>query len=203
MIMFDLDNPAFCHKLNLKTIYPYLELKNCRIIFSNKSHIQMRAIHKGHGGTSMMTINKKSMMWLLMAALFFGAVLVSGSPHLRASVAGSSSQMQIIKDVTPQEAYSLIQENKTNPKFVILDVRTPREFAGGHIEGAVNLDYNAPTFKEDLNGLDKTKMYLVYCRTGRRSRGAFDMMKALEFQEVYHMLGGIVGWTSEGLPTTK
>ena len=145
----------------------------------------------------------KNVMWLLMTALFFGAVLVSGPPHLRASAAGSSSQTQIIKDVTPQEAYSLIQENKTNPNFIILDVRTPREFAGGHIEGAINLDYNSSGFKDDLNGLDKTKMYLVYCRTARRSRGALDMMRALEFREVYHLLGGIVRWTSEGLPTTK
>jgi rhodanese-related sulfurtransferase len=151
----------------------------------------------------MMTMNKKSVMWLLVAVLFFGVVLVGGSPHPTVYAAESRSETQLIKDVTPQEAYSLIQQNKANPNFVILDVRTPREFAGGHIEGAINLDYNAPTFKDDLNGLDKTKMYLVYCRTSRRSRGAFDMMKALEFQEVYHMLGGIVHWTSEGLPMTK
>lgn len=150
-----------------------------------------------------MTMNKKGVMWLLVAALFFGVFMVGGSPPLTAYAAESGSQTQIFEAVTTQEAYSLIQKNKANPNFVILDVRTPREFAGGHIESAVNLDYNAPTFKNDLNGLDKTKMYLVYCRTGRRSKGAFDMMKALEFQEVYHMLGGIVGWTSEWLPTTK
>ena len=151
----------------------------------------------------MMTIHNKSVIWLLVATLFLVVVVVGGSPHLIANAAGPRSQTQIIKDITPQEAYSLIQENKDNPNFIILDVRTPGEFASGHIEGAINLDYNAPTFKDDLNGLNKTKMYLVYCRTARRSRGAFDMMKALEFREVYHMLGGIVGWTSEGLPTKK
>jgi rhodanese-related sulfurtransferase len=148
-------------------------------------------------------MHKKRVMWLLLIALLFGYVVAGGSPYPTVYAAESLSQKQISEAVTTQEAYSLIQDNKDNPDFVILDVRTPREFAGGHIEGAVNLDYNAPTFKDDLNGLDKTKMYLVYCRTGRRSQGAFDMMKALEFQEVYHMLGGIVGWTSEGLPTTK
>jgi rhodanese-related sulfurtransferase len=151
----------------------------------------------------MMTKNKKAAMWLVVAALFFGFVAAVGTPHLTVYASESRSQTQISEAVTTQEAYTLIQDNKDNPDFVILDVRTPREFADGHIEGAVNLNYNAPTFKDDLNGLDKTKMYLVYCRTGRRSKGAFDMMKALEFQEVYHMLGGIVGWTSEGLPTKK
>ena len=148
-------------------------------------------------------MHKKSVMWLLVAALLFGVVLVGGSPHPTVYAAEADSQTPLFKDVTPQEAYELIKKNKDNPKFVILDVRTPREFAGGHIEGAVNLDYNAPTFKNELNDLDKTKMYLVYCRTSRRSRGAFNMMKALEFREVYHMLGGIVRWTSEGLPTKK
>ena len=145
----------------------------------------------------------KNVMWLLMGALVFVVAVISGLLHITPSATWASSQTQIIKDVTPQEAYSLIQENKTNPNFVILDVRTPREFAGGHIEGAINLDYNSSSFKDDLNALDKTKMYLVYCRTARRSRGALDMMRALEFREVYHMLGGIVGWTSEGLPTKK
>ena len=129
-------------------------------------------------------------MWVLVATLVFGAVLVDISLRISPSAAESRLQTQIFEAVTTQEAYSLIQENQDNHDFVILDVRTPREFAGGHIEGAVNLDYNAPTFKNDLNSLDKTKVYLVYCRTGRRSKGAFDMMKALEFQEVYHMLGG-------------
>ena len=150
-----------------------------------------------------MAMHKKAAMWLVVAALFFGVVVAGGSPHRTVYAAESSSQTQISEAVTPQGAYSLIQENKDNPDFVILDVRTPREFAGGHIEGAVNLDYNDRSFKDDLNGLDKTKMHLVYCRTGRRSKGAFDMMKALGFQEIYHMLGGIVLWTSEGLPTTK
>jgi hypothetical protein len=108
-----------------------------------------------------MTINKKSILWLVVAALFFGVVFFGGSLHVIPSAAESRSETHLIKDVTPREAYSLIQKNKDDPNFVIRDVRTPREFAGGHIEGSINLDYNAPSFKGDLNGLDKTKMYLV------------------------------------------
>ena len=151
----------------------------------------------------MMTIDKKSVMWVLVAVSICGVALVGGLLHITPSAAESRSQTQIIKDVTPQEADSLIQKNKNNPKFVILDVRTPEEFRDGHINKAVNLDYNSPTFKNDLNGLDKTKVYLIYCRTARRSKAAFDMMKEFGFREVYHMLGGIVRWQTEGLPTTR
>lgn len=148
-------------------------------------------------------MNKKIAMWLLVTAFICGVVFSGGSLSITASAAESRAQTQILKDVTPQEADSLIQQNKANPNFVILDVRTPEEFRDGHINNAVNLNYNSPTFKTDLNGLDKTKSYLIYCRTSGRSRAAFNMMKDLGFQEVYHMLGGIVRWMSEGLPTTK
>jgi len=51
--------------------------------------------------------------------------------------------------------------------------------------------------------LNKNKIYLIYCRSGRRSENALNMMKELDFREVYNMLGGINSWKAEGLPTTK
>jgi rhodanese-related sulfurtransferase len=151
----------------------------------------------------MMTMNKKSVMWVLVAALFFGLVLANGSQHITPSAAESRSSTQIFEAITPQEASSLIKENRANPNFVILDVRTPKEFQEGHIEGAINLDYYAETFLDDLDRLDKTKVYLIYCRTGSRSGKSFGFMKKLKFQNVYHMVGGITRWKAEGLPTTK
>jgi len=82
-------------------------------------------------------------------------------------------------------------------------VRTPEEFADGHIENAINLDYYSETFGDELNKLDKNKTYLVYCRSGRRSRNALDIMEELNFREAYNMSGGIIEWKAEGLPTTK
>jgi rhodanese-related sulfurtransferase len=149
------------------------------------------------------TMGKKGMAWMLVAGLVFGSALAGSYLYTFPSTAEALSRTQIIKDVSPQEANSLLQKNKNNRNFVILDVRTPAEFKEGHIAGAINIDYHAPTFKEQLNGLDKTKVYLLYCRTARRSRAALEMMRELGFQEVYRMLGGIVGWQAEGLPTTK
>jgi len=109
----------------------------------------------------------------------------------------------ILKPVSPKQAFDLVQRNKGNPGFVILDVRTPEEYAEGHIEGAVNMDFYHPGFQVELNKLDKTKTYLVYCRTGNRSGQAFELMKEQRFTEVYHMDGGIVSWRKEGLPVVK
>jgi len=115
----------------------------------------------------------------------------------------TQTQIQIAKNITPRETYTLIQKNKRNPDFVILDVRTPAEFADEHIENAINLDFYSETFKDDLNKLDKTKTYLIYCRTGSRGESSLAIMKELGFREVYNISGGIAGWKAEGLPTTK
>jgi rhodanese-related sulfurtransferase len=64
---------------------------------------------------------------------------------------------------------------------IILDVRTPQEFAEGHLEGAVNLDVNAADFTTRLRDLDPAGRYLVYCRSGNRSKQAIDRMKAAGF----------------------
>lgn len=150
-----------------------------------------------------MTMNKKSRMWVLVAAFMCGFALVGGLLHITPSAAESSSQTQLFEAVTPKEASTLIQKNKANPEFVILDVRTPKEFTSGHIEDAINLDYYSKIFLDDLDRLAKTKTYLVYCRSGSRSGKTFNFMKELRFQKVYHMVGGIVRWQAEGLPTAK
>ena len=146
---------------------------------------------------------KNLMISLFLGALIIGVLLASGCIQTETNTTKSETQIQIIENITPEEAYILIQENKDNSNFVILDVRTPEEFLGEYIENAVNLDYYSDTFRNDLDKLDKNKTYLIYCRSGRRSENALNIMKELDFREVYNMLAGIIKWKSEGLPTTK
>jgi rhodanese-related sulfurtransferase len=108
-----------------------------------------------------------------------------------------------VTDVSPAEAYALVVSRTGDPDFVILDVRTPAEFAGGHIQNAINIDFYSEGFRDELNTLDKKKVYLIYCRTGNRSTKAIEMMKDLEFEKVYHMVDGITEWMAEGLTTVK
>jgi rhodanese-related sulfurtransferase len=146
---------------------------------------------------------KNLMISLFLGALIIGVLLTSACIQTETNTTKSETQIQIIKNITPEGAYILIKENKDNPNFTILDVRTPEEFLGEYIENAVNLDYYSDTFRNDLDKLDKNKTYLIYCRSGRRSENALNIMKELDFREVYNMLAGIIKWKSEGLPTTK
>jgi len=106
-------------------------------------------------------------------------------------------------NITAADAFALIQKNAGNPDFIIIDVRTPDEYAGGHISGAINIDYNATTFKDDVEKLNKDDTYLVYCRTGVRSGMAQGIMKDAGFKNVTSLTGGITEWIAQGFETVK
>jgi rhodanese-related sulfurtransferase len=115
----------------------------------------------------------------------------------------SPGKTTTITMLEPKEAYELIKKNKGNTNFVIIDIRTPEEFDSGYIEGAVNINYYSATFVDDLHGLDKTKTYLVYCRTGRRTADAVSIMARQGFGQIYRIKGDIIKWKSDRLPLLK
>ncbi len=86
--------------------------------------------------------------------------------------------------------------------LVVLDVRTPEEYAEGHLDGAVLVDFYEPDFAEQLAALDGDVPYLVYCRSGNRSGQALGMMEQLGFTSVADIDGGIVAWAGAGLAVT-
>ncbi len=112
----------------------------------------------------------------------------------------NSVQNSFIKDVDVLTAKKIIDENKNNNDFVILDVRTPEEFNSGRIENSENINFYSSDFKEQLSKLDKNKVYLVYCRSGSRSAKAVKIMEELGFKKVYNVEGGIISWKKNNLP---
>ena len=77
----------------------------------------------------------------------------------------------------------------------LIDVRTPREYNGGHIGKAVNIDFfQTNSFKMAFEMLDKKKPVYLYCRTGSRSRKAAQKVIELGFEKVYDLKGGYLQW---------
>lgn len=81
----------------------------------------------------------------------------------------------------------------------LVDVRTPEEYAEGHIANAINIDYFSDSFLEEMEKLDKTKPVIVYCRSGNRSGKCIALLKESGFVQLYDIDGGIVQWEDEGL----
>ncbi|WP_392654792.1 rhodanese-like domain-containing protein [Dehalococcoides sp. THU4] len=139
--------------------------------------------------------SKRNLIAVLALLLTFCGVLTgcdTGS-------AVDDANLPSVQNISVAEAKALIDRNAVSVDFIILDVRTPSEYAQGHIPGAVNLDYYA-SFEASLSAFDKTKTYLVYCRTGNRSASAARLMLDNGFAAIYNMQGGINAWISGGLP---
>ncbi len=82
----------------------------------------------------------------------------------------------------------------------VIDVRTPAEFASGHLDGAVNLDWTGGGLEQHMAELDKDAPTLVYCASGRRSAAAAKALQQAGFRNVSDLAGGIGAWQGAGLP---
>jgi phage shock protein E len=96
----------------------------------------------------------------------------------------------INEEVAPEVFLSKIGTENT----VLIDVRTPEEFATGHIPNALNINFNAPDFAAQMETLDKSKTYLIYCKSGVRSGKAAAGLSATGFNTIYTLKGGVLGW---------
>ena len=79
-------------------------------------------------------------------------------------------------------------------KGTILDVRTPKEYAEGHVNGSVNINYFDKDFKDQVGKLESTKPVYVYCHSGGRSSKAMNIMKSQGFTTIYNLTGGYAAW---------
>jgi rhodanese-related sulfurtransferase len=139
----------------------------------------------------------KTSILFLATALFAGTALWAEEPKLEAKPAAAQAAA---KNVTPDQAEKLLKEKK---EIVVLDVRTPQEFAAGHIAGAKNLDFQSADFAQKVGALDPSKSYLVHCAAGGRSSKAVTIMMKDKFADVYHMNDGFRAWQDAGKPIEK
>lgn len=91
-------------------------------------------------------------------------------------------------------------EKTSQPGITVIDVRTPEEYAAGHVDGAINIDVEGPGFDQRIAELDPTATYAVYCRSGRRSALAADAMEKAGFTAIINLSGGIGDLQAAGAP---
>lgn len=106
------------------------------------------------------------------------------------------SPAQVVK-LTSQQADSLL---RATPGLQLLDVRTPTEFAAGHLKAARNIDIRDSTFIRQLAQLDRSRPILVYCLVGGRSAKAATLLADAGFERIYDMQGGYSKWSAGGRP---
>jgi rhodanese-related sulfurtransferase len=128
------------------------------------------------------------------------------SAVLIAVVASCSSQSTTenpINNVVVDVARDLVAQDVT---VIVLDVRTPKEYVMGHIEGALNINIAETDFSERVSELDRDKTYIVHCSANvenGRSAKSLEIMSSLGFDKLLNMEGGIVAWEQSGHPLVR
>jgi phage shock protein E len=128
---------------------------------------------------------------LLVTAAFASAAL--------AGLAGCSSDSAAVTDIGATELIEVVGEQQA----VVIDVRTPQEYAEGHVPGALNIDIASPTFADEIAALPADETYVVYCRSGNRSAQAATIMAEAGFTDVYNVDAGLATLASAGVPLSQ
>jgi len=131
----------------------------------------------------------------MMRRIFFGllAVLAVGPTLAQAPSVAPAPQVAQVS----QQAMLEMQAKK-DASLLLLDVRTPEEFAAGHIPGAVNIPYDQVT--GHLSEIPKDDEVVLYCHSGRRAGLAAEALAANGYTKLAHLQGDMQGWQSAGRP---
>ena len=142
----------------------------------------------GSGYVRRQTLNAR--LGLAAAALFACAAMAGEPSGGAAAPAATMTQEQLVEHLAkhPQHLF-------------VLDVRTPEEYAEGHVPGAVNVPHDQLASR--LAEVPKDKDVVVYCRSGRRSALATDVLAANGYRRVSHLDGDIQAWLARGRPVEK
>ena len=132
-------------------------------------------------------------------------------PFLLASVLGSlpvnaepdKKNTGGILHVTAREAAQLLSNKDEKKRPVIIDIRTSDEFREGHLEGARQIDFLEDDFAARVRKLDRSRAYLIHCRSGGRSSQSLALWNKLGFKKIYHLDGGILAWEKASHPVVK
>ena len=139
----------------------------------------------------------KKVMNSLVLALFF--VLLAQPAFSQ----NNQPEGKLMSKIAPAQAAEIIERHHDDPRFFILDVRTLAEYEQGHIAGAKLMDSANPALEQELAKLERNAMYIVYCRSGRRSAQVVEKMQNLGFFSVYDLENGLAQWSKEGFALEK
>jgi rhodanese-related sulfurtransferase len=152
-----------------------------------------------------MTMNNPSRLLqsrrALAALLLAGAMSVACTTIATAGEPAATTAVSAVA-VAPMSQEALLEHQSSHPDHLfVLDVRTPQEYAEGHVPGAVNVPQEQLASR--LAEVPKDKDVVIYCRSGRRSALAADVLAANGYSRLSHLEGDMNAWVAKGRPVAK
>ena len=139
----------------------------------------------------------KPVIALCIGGLLWG----SGVAAMDADPVAAAATESSVPLITQADLLERLQ--KKDPSMVVLDVRTPEEFAAGHVPGAMNIAHDELPAKLAQLSAHKDKEVVLYCRSGRRSQIALGTLRSAGFNQLRHLEGDYLAWEAEKRPIEK
>ncbi len=153
----------------------------------------------------------KILYFHLLSVIRPGATLLGVIWLLAACAAGNDRHNQVppeqpatgAQDTVVEMDVPAFERALTEHPGILLDVRTPAEYAAGHIAGSRLIDFFSDGFEDSIRSLPRDQPVYVYCAVGGRSGEAAAMMKEWGFREVYNLSGGFTAWKAQDKPAVS
>jgi len=147
---------------------------------------------------------KKIVAGIFSLGVFFVSGCANSDTNEKVLVSEATEQAEISQlfvSVSAQQFKQFIDKiTQNDTQNIIIDVRTFPEFQAGHIKNAKLIDVSKTDFIKKISKLEKEKRYFIYCRSGHRSKKAFEIMKQQGFKTVYNLKYGINDWNRNNFP---
>lgn len=127
-------------------------------------------------------------VFFFLGIIILSTVACQSQSNSKETAASSKSEVLSLADFKAKIAENEVQ---------LVDVRTPEEYAQGHIGEALNINVLADNFSTEIQKIDKNKPVYIYCRSGSRSARAAKAMQELGFKEIYDLKGGYLAWSKQ------
>lgn len=124
---------------------------------------------------------------ILGIALLTGVLFLGSCASQSSNIEGKQAKQEEILSTLDNAS----EVNLKNKKNILLDVRTPEEFAEGHVPGAINIDVKNSSFEKEIQKLDPKKNYYIYCKSGVRAKLATERMQEKGFKNAKNFKDGM------------
>jgi phage shock protein E len=152
--------------------------------------------------TTGMLHSRRALAALLMVGAMSVACMTVATAGESSATAPVSTPAAAAAAVAPMSQEALLEHQSRHPDhLLVLDVRTPQEYAEGHVPGAVNVPYDQLASR--LAEIPKDKDVVLYCKSGRRAGIAADVLAANGYTRLSHLEGDMPAWIEKGHPVEK
>lgn len=145
----------------------------------------------------------------LSSFLLVFILLVSSCKDENKTIENAATEVEVTQAIANHKIIKVLgvaefnDHLSTMEDIQLVDVRTPSEYAEGHLKNAINFSVTDVNFQTEIKGLDPEKPIYVYCRSGGRSARASEKLKQFGFVEIRDLNGGITAWQAAQLPIEK